>query len=263
MSLTFPAIDPVLIEIGPLAIRWYSLAYIAGLFGGWWLLTRQLRLMRLTREQLDDLLLWVLLGVILGGRIGYVLFYNLPYFLENPIEILTVWHGGMSFHGGMLGSIAAVFLFTRRHKLAFLPAMDGVAMVAPLGLGLGRLANFINGELYGRVTDAPWGMIFPNGGPLPRHPSQIYEALTEGLLLFLLLWGLKAAGADRRPGVIGGSFLLGYAVARAACELFREPDAHLGFLFAGATMGHLLSLPMALAGLFVILRALKRRPTTA
>jgi phosphatidylglycerol:prolipoprotein diacylglycerol transferase len=254
--IPFPSIDPVLVQLGPLAIRWYSLAYIAGFLGGWWIILRQLRLLipaPLTKTQLDDLLVWVIVGVVLGGRLGYVLFYQGAYYLQHPEEILQLWHGGMAFHGGMVGSIAAIALYCRRAKIGFWPVMDLAALVAPLGLGLGRVANFINGELYGRVSDVPWAMVFPHGGDLPRHPSQLYQAGMEGLLLGLLLWGCWQSRSIRlAPGRLSGIFLLGYATARLIGEAFREPDAQLGFLWEGLTMGQLLSLPMIALGMWLV-----------
>jgi phosphatidylglycerol---prolipoprotein diacylglyceryl transferase len=256
-ALPFPAIDPVLIAIGPFAIRWYALAYIGSLLLGWryvrWLSTLPPPVM--TREQADDLLVWITLGVILGGRIGYVVFYKPLYYLQHPLEALAVWHGGMSFHGGLIGVLLAGYLFARRNGLHPLRVGDMVAAATPIGLFFGRLANFINGELFGRPSDVPWAMVFPHGGPLPRHPSQLYEAALEGLVLFtiLLLCALRPT-LRARPGLIGGVFLAGYGLARSTAELFREPDEHLGFLLGGATMGQLLSLPMILLGLFLILR---------
>lgn len=262
-ALPFPAIDPVLIQIGPLAIRWYALAYIAGLLLGWryvrWLSARTPPVMN--REQVDDLLFWITLGVILGGRLGYVLFYKPGYYLFHPIEAFALWQGGMSFHGGLVGVLLAGYLFARREKLHPLRVGDVVAAATPIGLFFGRIANFINGELFGRPTEIGWGMVFPHGGPLPRHPSQLYEAALEGMLLFLLLFAAAQSPALRaRPGLIGGMFLAGYGVARITAELFREPDAHLGFLPGGLTMGQVLSLPMILLGLFLIVRA---RPVAA
>lgn len=259
LAIPFPAIDPVIVQLGPFAIRWYALAYIAGLVIGWQLLRRIVARAgwRLTPEAVDDFLVYATLGVILGGRLGYALFYQGGWYLQNPIEILYVWRGGMSFHGGLLGVLAAAWLFARRQGLPFLEVGDATALVAPIGLFLGRIANFINGELWGRVTEAPWGVVFPGGGPLPRHPSQLYEAALEGLLLLAVMQWL----AWRRPrdptglGLPSGVFLTGYALARIVVELFREPDAQLGFLFGGVTMGQVLSLPMLLAGLWLILRA--------
>ncbi|MBR0645162.1 prolipoprotein diacylglyceryl transferase [Plastoroseomonas hellenica] len=264
LAIPFPIIDPVLVQIGPLAIRWYALAYIAGILLGWQLARRLVSLAPrvATREELDDFVTWVTLGIILGGRLGYVLFYRPGYYIEHPLEALAVWHGGMSFHGGMLGVIIAAVLFCRNRGLPFLAFTDRVVAVVPIGLFFGRLANFINGELWGRVApDVPWAMVFPGAGPDPRHPSQLYQAGMEGLLLFLLLLALIARpGVRARPGFICGAFLAGYGVARIVGEFFRQPDAQLGFLFAGATMGQLLSLPMVLFGLWLMLRA---RPVPA
>ncbi len=256
MGLTFPDIDPVAIQIGPLAIRWYALAYIAGLLGGWWYLRWLVRRPphAFSVEAVDDFLVWATFGVVLGGRLGYVLFYKPLHYLNNPLEILAVWQGGMSFHGGLLGVVVAVVWFSRRRGLNLLQVGDAVACAAPIGLFFGRLANFINGELFGRpAPDLPWAMVFPHGGPVPRHPSQLYEAALEGLVLFVVLhlaW--RRPTVRMRPGMLFGLFLAGYALARMIVEFFRQPDAHLGFLVGGLTMGHLLSLPMLLAGLLLI-----------
>ena len=257
-AILFPAFDPVALAIGPFAIRWYALAYIAGIVGGWMLARRLVALhpVAATREQVDDFVTWVTLGIILGGRLGYVLFYRPSHYLAAPWEALYVWQGGMSFHGGALGVIAALVLFARINRLDFLRFADRVAAVVPIGIFLGRCANFINGELWGRVTDAPWGMVFPDAGPEPRHPSQLYQAGLEGLTLFVLLQILVHVPALRaRPGFVGGAFLAGYGLARIVGEHFRQPDAYLGFLWAGATMGQLLSAPMVLAGAAVMLLA--------
>ncbi|MEZ5932300.1 MAG: prolipoprotein diacylglyceryl transferase [Alphaproteobacteria bacterium] len=258
-AIAFPAIDPVIVEIGPFAIRWYALAYIGGLVLGWlymrWLVQRPG--WRLTQIDLDDLLLYITLGVVLGGRIGYVLFYKPGFYLSHPGEILAVWQGGMSFHGGLLGVLIAMALFAWRRGIAFLEIGDAVAAAVPIGLFFGRIANFINGELFGRASDVPWAMAFPHGGPEPRHPSQLYEATLEGLLLFVILFFV--ARQPRNPdnaGRIGGLFLIGYGLARCFVELFREPDEHLGFLLGGSvTMGQILSLPMILIGLFLLARS--------
>ena len=260
-AIPFPMIDPVLVEIGPIAIRWYALAYIAGILLGWRvarvLVQRSPQVA--TPDQVDEFITWVTLGVILGGRLGYVLFYRPGYYLTAPWEALAVWHGGMSFHGGALGVIVATFLFARRNGLDWVAFADRVVCVVPIGLFFGRIANFINGELWGRVTDVPWAMVFPTGGPDPRHPSQLYQAGLEGICLFTLLMILARSEAIRsRPGILSGTFLVGYGVARTIGEFFRQPDAHLGFLFAGATMGQLLSLPMILVGALLILRAKPR-----
>jgi phosphatidylglycerol:prolipoprotein diacylglycerol transferase len=259
--IAFPVIDPVLVEIGPFAIRWYALAYIAGIVIGWRLARRLVQWAPkvATPEQMDDYVTWVTLGIIAGGRLGYVLFYRPGYYVTAPWEALYLWHGGMSFHGGALGVIIATWLFGRRNRLDWVAFADRVVCVVPIGLFFGRIANFINGELWGRVTDVPWAMVFPTGGPEPRHPSQLYQAFFEGLCLFaLLMWLARSERVRARPGVLSGSFLAGYGVARSIGEFFRQPDAHLGFLVAGATMGQLLSVPMILAGAWLILRAKER-----
>ena len=264
-AIAFPAIDPIALELGPLAIRWYSLAYVAGILLGW---RYGMRLADRTpdvanggvdRSHVDDFILWATLGVILGGRLGYVLFYKPVYFLHNPLEIPAMWNGGMSFHGGTIGVVLAIWWFSRRRKIAFLTFSDIVTATVPIGLFFGRLANFINGELYGRTSDVPWAMVFPHGGPDPRHPSQLYEAGLEGLVLFIviavMIYGYQGL---KRPGLITGTFLAGYAIARFLVEYVREPDAHLGTLYGIATMGQLLSLPLAAFGFWLILRAVKR-----
>jgi phosphatidylglycerol---prolipoprotein diacylglyceryl transferase len=265
--LPFPAINPVLISIGPLAVRWYALAYIVGIIAGWFYARAIIASERLwggpaplTVIDFDDFVIWITLGIILGGRIGYVLFYNLPHFAAHPIEILQLWNGGMSFHGGVAGCIVAIVGFALHRGIPMLALGDVTAAVAPIGLFLGRIANFINGELWGRPTSVPWAMVFPNGGPIPRHPSQLYEAALEGIVLFALLNLLVRAGALKRPGVVTGSFALGYGIARIIGELFREPDAQLGFLWGGLTMGMLLSVPLMLAGIAVLALALTREP---
>ena len=214
----------------------------------------------LTVIDFDDFVIWITLGIILGGRTGYVLFYNLPHFAAHPIEILQLWNGGMSFHGGVIGCIVAIVLFALHRGIPMLSLGDVTTAVAPIGLFLGRIANFINGELWGRPTSVPWAMVFPNGGPIPRHPSQLYEAALEGLVLFALLNLLVRSGALKRPGVITGTFALGYGIARIICEFFREPDAQLGFLWGGLTMGMLLCIPLMLAGIAVLALALTREP---
>jgi phosphatidylglycerol:prolipoprotein diacylglycerol transferase len=262
--LLFPQFDPVLVQLGPFAIRWYALAYIGSLVLGWRIMRRLvLRTPAVaTQEQTDDFLTWATLGVVLGGRLGYVLFYQPSHYFADPLAALAVWQGGMSFHGGALGVVVALVLFCRKHAIPLLGFADRIAVVTPIGLGLGRIANFINGELWGRPAPdwLPWAMVFPNGGPVPRHPSQIYQALMEGLLLFILLWVLARRETIRaRFGVLTGVFLVGYAIARSIGELFRQPDPFLGFLFEGATMGQLLCIPMLIAGVWLILRA---RPRT-
>lgn len=259
--LPYPVINPVLIDIGPFPIRWYALAYIAGLVGGWWLARGIVAndkywggRARPAAASLDDLLVYAALGVVLGGRIGYVLFYNLDFFLTHPASIPAVWEGGMSFHGGLAGATLGMWLFARRVKAPVLSVFDTVACVVPIGIFFGRLANFIKPELWGRVSDVAWAMVFPDpaAGPLPRHPSQLYEAALEGVALFLVLLIARRFGALRRPGLVTGLFAIGYGCARIACEFFREPDPQLGFLFGGATMGMLLSVPLILAGLVFI-----------
>ena len=260
-ALPFPMIDPVLVQIGPFAIRWYALAYIAGIVLGWRLARRLVVLgpKVATHEQVDDFVTWVTLGIILGGRFGYLIFYRPDIFLRAPWEILYLWQGGMSFHGGALGVIVALYFFTRRQGLDWVAFSDRVVCVVPIGIFLGRLANFINGELWGRVADVPWAMVFPGAGPDPRHPSQLYQAGLEGLCLFALLMVLVYRPSVRaRAGVLSGVFLGGYGVARFIGEFFRQPDAHLGFLFAGATMGQLLSLPMVAVGAWLVLRGMRR-----
>jgi phosphatidylglycerol---prolipoprotein diacylglyceryl transferase len=269
LVLPFPDIDPVLISIGPFAIRWYALAYIGGILLGWVYARWMIRNERLwaggkppmTVADYDDFIVWVTLGIILGGRSGYVLFYNPAYFAANPSEIFQLWNGGMSFHGGFAGCVLAVVLFAWRRKISILSLGDLTCAAGPIGLFLGRMANFINGELWGRPADVPWAFVFPHAGPLPRHPSQLYEAALEGLVLFLVLALFVRGGALKRPGLIVGIFAIGYALARSFCELFREPDAQLGFLWGGLTMGMLLSIPLLLAGIAFVVYAL-RSPRT-
>jgi phosphatidylglycerol:prolipoprotein diacylglycerol transferase len=264
-AIPFPAIDPVLVEIGPFAIRWYALAYIAGILLGWRLMRRlvALRPVVASAEQIDDFVTWAVLGVILGGRLGYVLFYQTDHYLAAPWEAFYVWKGGMSFHGGAAGVILAVLLFCRRQGLSILGFGDRLTAVVPIGLLFGRLANFINGELWGRASDVPWAMVFPHAGPEPRHPSQLYQAFLEGFCLLVLLQILVRIPAIReRQGFVAGAFLAGYGLARIIGELFRQPDAQLGFLWGGATMGQLLSIPMLLVGAGLMLAA-RRRPQPA
>ncbi len=253
--IPFPAIDPVALSLGPFAIRWYALSYILGLLLAWrysrWL--TKLPPNRLTPQAFDDFLLWATLGVVLGGRLGYVLFYKAGYFLHHPHEILFVWQGGMSFHGGLIGVLVAIGLFARRLGVHYFTLADIVGCATPIGLMLGRISNFVNGELYGRATDVPWAMVFPHGGPEPRHPSQLYQAGMEGLILFLVLFVLVRRGWLQQTGLLSGCFLIGYGLARLVGELFREPDAHLGFILGPITMGQILSLPMILAGIAIVL----------
>jgi phosphatidylglycerol:prolipoprotein diacylglycerol transferase len=267
--MPFPDINEVIFQIGPFAIRWYSMAYLFGILFGWRYLIALANRPQLwtnkspyTKLDVDDFLPFVTFGIIIGGRLGYVLFYNPSYYIANPQEIYAVWKGGMSFHGGLLGALLAGFLFVRRRNIAAWSWLDVMAASAPVGLFLGRIANFINAELWGRPTDLPWGIIFPTAGPLPRHPSQLYEATLEGLVLFIVLsYMIFARNALRRPGLVTGIFALGYGVARFIVEYAREPDGHLGTLAFGLTMGQSLSLPLILAGIFVIWRS--RKPATA
>jgi prolipoprotein diacylglyceryl transferase len=253
--LTYPVIDPVAFQIGPLAARWYGLMYAVGFGAAWWLGRR--RAARpgsgWTPLQVDDLITWLVLGVVLGGRIGYVLFYDLPFYLANPVEVFSIWRGGMSFHGGVAGVVLVSWLYGRSIGKNLLEVGDLIAPLVPPGLLAGRIGNFINGELWGRVTDVPWAMVFPTGGPLPRHPSQLYEAGLEGLTLFLLLWFYSAK--PRTRGAVSGLFMLGYGAFRFFVEFFRQPDAQLGFVALDFfSMGQLLCLPMIALGLYLMLR---------
>jgi len=266
LAIPYPEIDPVLLQLGPFAIRWYALAYISGLVIGWQIMKRMCtqppRL--LSPEKIDDFLLWAALGVILGGRLGYVLFYKPGFYAANPLQVFTVWEGGMSFHGGLLGVICAIVLYALRNRADPFMLSDLVAMVVPIGLFFGRLANFINGELWGRPSDVAWAMVFPRGGPLPRHPSQLYQAFFEGVVVLAAVWLVaRMTAGRRRPGLLTGVFCAGYGMARIVGEVFREPDSFLGFLFGDwLTMGMLLSLPMVAFGAWLIVRA-ERRPALA
>lgn len=261
--LIFPDFDPVAFHVGPLAVRWYALAYMVSFIIA---LPIARRLNRLapevaTKEQVDDFLFYAILGVLLGGRLGYVLFYRPMDYLSHPLEIFKTWDGGMSFHGGALGVILALAYFSWKNRLNFLAFADRIVPVVPIGLGLGRCANFVNGELWGRPAspDLPWAMIFPMGGPIPRHPSELYEALTEGVfLLCVMLFAASRPAARERFGFLSGLFLFGYACARSFCEFFRQPDANIGFLSGGTTMGQLLCIPMALVGIGLMVYAMRR-----
>ncbi len=270
LAIPYPRINPVLVEIGPIAIRWYALAYVGGLVFAWWFVRRLARNQTATArimddKAVDDLLFWSALGVIVGGRLGYVVFYKPDFYFANIERILTLWQGGMAFHGGLTGVVLAIILFCRRRGINIFSVGDLVACAAPMGLLLGRLANFINGELWGRVSDVPWAMVFPTGGPLPRHPSQLYEAILEGLLLLIAinLWRHRTRALDR-PGELAGIFCIGYGLARFFVEYFRQPDAFLpngGFLFGHITMGQLLSLPLIAFGIWMIWRARRKAAT--
>lgn len=246
--LNAPQIDPVLFHLGPLAVRWYGLMYLLGFVAAFFIISRLAprRQLPLDKDAVSDLLFYGVLGVILGGRCGYVLFYNFPYFLDHPRQIFAVWQGGMSFHGGLIGVVVAILLYCRRHAIAALPLADILVIAATIGLGLGRIGNFINGELWGRVTTLPWGVVFPAAGPQPRHPSQLYEAFLEGPVIFFLLYWLFSRKV--RNGAVFFSFLIFYGVGRFIIEFFREPDQQIGFLWGGATMGQLLCLTMILLG---------------
>jgi phosphatidylglycerol:prolipoprotein diacylglycerol transferase len=269
LALPYPQIDPVLIQIGPLAIRWYALAYIIGILAAWRYAGSMISRPALWGERgppvdktgLEDLVLWITLGIIIGGRLGHVLFYTPGMVLSDPLEILRVWNGGMSFHGGCLGVLVAVLFFVRRRGPDLFSLGDLVCAVVPIGLFLGRIANFINGELWGRPTDLPWAMVFPAAGPEPRHPSQLYEAALEGVLLFLVLrWATHRAGLLSRPGVTAGLFFAGYGLARILVETVREPDFYMPAFPLGLTMGMILSLPMVLGGAWLIRRGLAAGP---
>jgi phosphatidylglycerol:prolipoprotein diacylglycerol transferase len=258
--LTHPNFDPIAIQIGPLAIRWYGLMYLVGFATAYGL--GRLRIAagkssRVTVQLLDDLLFYGVLGVILGGRLGYVLFYKPGYYLQHPAEILAVWQGGMAFHGGFLGVLVAVWWVARKHRLGWLEVTDFLAPLAPLAFAAGRLGNFINGELWGRVTAVPWGMVFRGAGPDPRHPSQLYQFALEGVALFAILWLYSAK--PRPTGAVSGAFLIGYGAFRFVAEYFREPDDFLGLLALGLSMGQWLSLPMVAAGIALLTWALRKR----
>jgi phosphatidylglycerol:prolipoprotein diacylglycerol transferase len=249
--IPYPKINPEIVRFGPFAIRWYGVMYLIGFASSYMLVRHQIRKkgLKLPKDFLDSLYSYVIVGLLLGARLGYVLFYDLPSYIRHPLEVFAVWHGGMSFHGGLIGCIIAGLLFCRKYKVSFWETADLAIVTAPIGLGLGRIGNFINGELYGRVTDVPWGMVFPGGGPLPRHPSQLYEFLLEGVVLFIVLWKLKDKGF--RPGVLTSLFVILYGLFRFIVEFFRQPDVQLGFILGPFTMGQLLSSAMLIAGLLL------------
>lgn len=264
-ALPFPDIDPVIVQVGPLAVHWYGLGYVVGILFAWWYGKRLLANPALWRggqaplkpDDLDDFIIWAAAGIVLGGRIGYILFYDLARYIENPLAILAIWEGGMSFHGGFLGTTIAMILFARSRGASAWSLFDVVAAGVPVGLGLVRVANFINSELWGRTTDVAWAFVFPNGGPEPRHPSQLYEAALEGLVLLIVLRLLTHRFLKlKSPGFVAGAFVAGYGLSRILVEFYREPDAQLGYLSGGwMTMGMVLSVPMVLVGIWAMLRA--------
>ncbi len=264
-ALPFPNIDPVLFSVGPLSVHWYGIGYVIGILFAWWYGKKLVNNARLWPNNnapmdplaLDDFVLWAALGVVIGGRIGYVLFYNFSFYISNPLEIPAVWDGGMSFHGGILGTTVAMILFAKKRGIPVWSMFDTIAAGVPIGLGVVRIANFINSELWGRVSDVSWAVYFPNGGPLPRHPSQLYEAALEGFVLFFVLALLIWRGNKlKAPGFIAGAFVAGYGLSRILVEFFREPDAQLGYLVGGwMTMGMVLSVPMVLLGVWAMARA--------
>lgn len=264
-ALAFPDINPIAFEIGPVRVHWYGIGYVISIMLGWYYARRMVLNPNLWRDgqapvtvlQLDDFVLYAALGIVIGGRTGYELFYDLPNFLADPLRFFRVYDGGMSFHGGFLGTTIAMILFSRAHKIPVWSLFDIVSIVAPIGLGIVRVANFINGELWGAVTDVPWAFVFPTGGPLPRHPSQLYEAALEGIMLVSVLSYLAyRRGFLKSPGMITGVFVCGYGLSRIAVEFVRQPDPQLGYLaFGWVTMGMLLSTPMLLAGGWAIWRA--------
>lgn len=259
--LRYPNIDRIALQIGPIKIYWYGITYLLGFALAWVLARFRAKKLKLNWNSnvISDFIFYCAIGGVLGGRLGYVLFYESSYFLYHPLSIFEIWHGGMSFHGGIIGLIIGLFFFARKVKLSFLTMLDFAAPLAPLGIAFGRIGNFINSELWGRITTVPWGVIFPNGGPLPRHPSQLYEALVEGVFLFIVVWLYSAKPRPR--GTVSALFLLVYGIARFGCEFFRDPDQHLGFIaFNWLTMGQLLSLPVIIIGI-VMLILFRKNPT--
>lgn len=257
--LTYPQIDPVALQIGPLAIHWYGLMYLIGFFGGWAALTLRLRAgpRGFTSEQLSDILFYVALGIIFGGRLGYMVFYDWYDVIHHPLRIFMVWEGGMSFHGGFLGVLIALWIYARKIHKSLGDVADFILPAVPIGLAVGRIGNFINGELWGRVSDVPWAMVFPHAGDLPRHPSQLYEFLLEGVVTFVILWLYSSKPKPR--WAVSGLFLVLYGFFRCFVEFFREPDQQIGYLAFGLTQGQLLSLPMFFAGIIMMIYAYRRK----
>lgn len=260
-GLEFPDISPIMLEIGPLAIRWYSMAYLVGIIAAWWLASLAVKKYKMPfdNKKLEDLAFYCTMGVIFGGRLGYVLFYGGSSFLYQPWQILEIWKGGMSFHGGIIGVILAIWVYARKYEYKFLQVTDLVVLYIPIGIFLGRIANFINDELWGRVTDVPWAVRFPSGGYLPRHPSQLYEAFFEGLVMFVILNILWSSERIRKAtGFVSAIFALCYGTFRISMEQFRQPDEHMGFFFGYITMGQMLSIPLIIAGLIVAYDSIKK-----
>jgi phosphatidylglycerol:prolipoprotein diacylglycerol transferase len=258
-AIPYPNISPVFLELGPLQFRWYGLMYLIGLVGAYFLIMRRVESkgLSMTKDQVYNMVVWAAFGVFIGGRLGYTLFYNFSYYVQHPANILAIWEGGMSFHGGLLGVIVALFWFSQRQGIPAYQVGDLAAAATPIGLGFGRIGNFINGELYGRATDVDWCMVFPSGGPACRHPSQLYEAGLEGVFLFTFLWVIWKTAPP--PGTIFWSFITGYGVCRMIVEFVREPDAQLGFILGSFSMGQLLSFPMVVVGVFMLAIGYQRR----
>lgn len=259
MYFDFPNIDPVLFTIGPFSLRWYALAYLVGIMSAWFLIKRTIKeySLNISAEQLDDLVFYATLGIILGGRLGYIICYGDKYFWHHPLEIFAIWHGGMSFHGGLIGVIAGLYCFAHKYHHPYLLITDLVSLYVPIGIFLGRIANFVNGELWGRITTVPWAVKFPEGGFLPRHPSQLYEALTEGIFMFLVLNFLwRKPYIRKHSGIISALFLIIYGLTRISMEFFREPDRQLGFIVGHITMGQILSLPFLILGFYILHRSI-------
>ena len=259
--LDFPNINPIAIDLGIIKIRWYAISYICGILLSWFLILKIIKIknVKVSDKSVSDLISNCMIGIIVGGRFGYVIFYNPEYYLNNLLEVFKIWNGGMSFHGGFIGVVIAVIYTCKSYKIPMMTFSDLISIVSPIGIFFGRIANFINGELYGKVTNHKFGMIFPKGGDLPRHPSQIYEAFFEGLLLFIILWLLmKLTNFFDKKGLITASFIFLYGIFRFFIEFFREPDLHIGYLYLNLTMGQYLTLPMIIIGLYLINKFYKK-----